>query len=427
MGIQTIKGAEKKTYKRDQELTKTVMNIIDDVRTHGEAALIAYAEKFDHVKIAGVKVDSSAVTEAYKQVPPETVQHIRFAAGRIRDFAKKQLDCIKPLHYTSDIPGVELGHRLVPVEKCGCYIPSGRYPLPSTALMSVAVAKVAGVKYAAACSPPVAGHGTIHPAVLVAMDIAGADEIFCMGGAQAIAAYAYGAGAVPKMDLIVGPGNRFVTEAKRQVLGDVGIDSLAGPSEVLIIADETANPVHIAIDLLAQAEHDPAAKPILVCTDRGIIEKSLAELERLLKDLPTRDVAIQSWTDNGSVFFADRIDDAVALSNELAPEHVEVQVDPRIERDVADSLLHYGSLFVGHYAPVAFGDFVSGTNHTLPTMSTARYSNGVWVGTFIKVPFHQFVSREGCGRLSVPAMHFAETEGLYAHRDSVRFRVEEGK
>jgi histidinol dehydrogenase/sulfopropanediol 3-dehydrogenase len=255
------------------------------------------------------------------------------------------------------------------------------------------------------------------------MDIAGADEVFCMGGAQAIAAYAYGAGSVPKADLIVGPGNRFVTEAKRQVLGDVGIDSLAGPSEVLIIADGTANPVYIAIDLLAQAEHDPDAKPILVCTDRGIIDRTLAEVERLLRDLPTRDVALRSWTDNGAVFLADSIADAVAFSNEAAPEHLELQVDPGIERDVADRLLHYGSLFVGRYAPVAFGDFVSGTNHTLPTMSTARYSNGVWVGTFIKVPFHQFVSREGCMNLAAPAMHFAETEGLYAHRDSVRLRL----
>ncbi|GHV74328.1 hypothetical protein AGMMS49940_16300 [Spirochaetia bacterium] len=185
--------------------------------------------------------------------------------------------------------------------------------------------------------------------------------------------------------------------------------------------------MHIAIDLLAQAEHDPNAKPILVCTDRGIIDKSLIELARLLKDLPTGDVAGQSWADNGAVFLVDSIADAVALSNEIAPEHLEVQVEPGIERDVADKLLHYGSLFVGHYAPVAFGDFVSGTNHTLPTMSTARYSNGVWVGTFIKAPFHQFVSREGCRNLSVPAMHFAETEGLYAHRDSVRLRVEETK
>jgi histidinol dehydrogenase/sulfopropanediol 3-dehydrogenase len=426
MGIRTIKRGEKKTYRRDQELTKAVMDIIDDVRTNGEAALISYAEKFDHITIAGVRVDPGLVKKAYEQVQPETVKHITFAADRIRAFAKRQLDCLKPLHY-NDIPGLELGHRLIPVEKCGCYIPSGRYPLPSTALMSVAVAKVAGVRRVAACSPPVAGYGAIHPAVLVAMDIAGADEIFCMGGAQAIAAYAYGAGAVPKMDLIVGPGNRFVTEAKRQVLGDVGIDSLAGPSEVLIIADETANPVHIAIDLLAQAEHDPNAKPILIGTDQGIIDRALIELERLLKDLPTREVAARSWADNGAVFLAGSIDDAVALSNEIAPEHLELQIDPRLERDTADKLLHYGSLFVGHYAPVAFGDFVSGTNHTLPTMSTARYSNGVWVGTFIKVPFHQFVSREGCRRLSVPAIHFAETEGLYAHRDSVRLRVEEDK
>jgi histidinol dehydrogenase/sulfopropanediol 3-dehydrogenase len=328
------------------------------------------------------------------------------------------------LHYTSDISGVELGHRLVPVERCGCYKPSGRYPLPSSALMSVAVAKAAGVASVAACSPPFAGYGTIHPAVLAAMDIAGADEIYCMGGAQAIAAYTYGADPVRKVDLIVGPGNRYVTEAKRQVLGDVGIDSLAGPSEVLIIADATANPTFIAIDLLAQAEHDPDARPILVSTSQAVIDKTLAELDRLLPDLPTSDTAIRSWTNNGAVFFADSITDAIAFSNEIAPEHLELQIDPAQERAAAEKLKHYGSLFVGHYAPVAFGDFVSGTNHILPTMSTARYSNGVWVGTFIKTAFHQYVSKEGCRNLAESALHFAETEGLFAHRDSVRLRVE---
>lgn len=420
--MKVIKKAEKKTYQRSQELTNTVSSIIDDVREHGDKTLIALAKKFDGIDIASVKVDRAQIEKAYEQVSEETIQHFRFAAKQIKFFAEQQLKCMQPLNLVSEVPGLELGHRLIPVEKCGCYIPSGRHPLPSSALMSVIVAKVAGVKHVAACSPAFSGFGMIHPAVLVAMDIAGADEIYCMGGAQAIAAYAYGTETVKKVDLIVGPGNKFVTEAKRQVLGDVGIDSLAGPSEVLIIADSTANPTFIAIDLLGQAEHDPNAKPILVCTDEKVIEKSMDELKRLIPTLPTGETAYQAWLDNGDIYLADDIEEAIKISNEIAPEHLEVQVAN--EREVAEKLLSYGSMFVGHYAPVAFGDFVSGTNHILPTMSTARFANGVWVGTFIKTSFHQFVTKEGCKNLSVPCMHMAEVEGLYAHRDSVRLRVE---
>jgi histidinol dehydrogenase/sulfopropanediol 3-dehydrogenase len=257
------------------------------------------------------------------------------------------------------------------------------------------------------------------------MDIAGADTIYCMGGAQAIAAFAFGAGPVLKTDLVVGPGNRYVTEAKRQVLGDVGIDGFAGPSEVLIIADETVNPRFIAIDLLSQAEHDPDAKPVLISTSADIAERVQKEVEKLLANFPGDDTAALSWNNNGAVYLADSIADAVSFANEIAPEHLELQVAPSKERDIAGKLKHYGSLFVGRYAPVAFGDFVSGTNHILPTMSTARYSGGVWVGTFIKISFHQYLSREGCEALAPSAMYFAETEGLPAHFDSVRFRIEE--
>ncbi|MDO4581760.1 MAG: histidinol dehydrogenase [Bacillota bacterium] len=420
--MKTIKAAVKKTYERNQALTDTVLAIIDEVKSRGDAALIDYAKKFDHIDISTVRIGAEQVKKAYEQVDSETVKHIRFAADQIRFFAEQQLACLQPLDIQSSIKGLELGHKLVPVERCGCYIPSGRYPLPSTALMSILVAKVAGVKQVAACSPPFAGYGTIHPAVLVAMDIAGADEIYCMGGAQAVAAFAYGTDSIAKVDMIVGPGNKYVTEAKRQVLGDVGIDSLAGPSEVLIIADYSADPRFVAIDLLGQAEHDPNSKPILVCTDQKIIDQTLAELEELLKDLPTAEVARQSWQDNGQIYLAESMDEAIEYTNIVAPEHLEVQVEN--EREVAARLLHFGSLFVGHYAPVAFGDFVSGTNHTLPTMSTARFSSGLWVGTFIKVAFFQFVSQEGCQNLAEPCMHFAEVEGLFAHRDTVKLRVE---
>lgn len=419
--MKVIKLAEKKTYQRDHVLTKTVLDIIDDVRTKGDQTLIELAEKFDKINISSVAITKEQVEKAYTLVPKETVEHITFAANQIRWFAQQQKECLKPLHVNSQVAGVELGHRLVPMEKVGCYIPSGRYPLPSSALMSVIVAKVAGVNQVSACSPAFHGYDTVHPAVLVAMDIAGADNMYCMGGAQAIAAYTYGTETVNKVDMIVGPGNKFVTEAKRQVLGDVGIDSLAGPSEVLIIADETANPTFLAIDLLGQAEHDPNAKPILVCTDQGVIDQTLKEVDRLMETLTTKEVAQQSWTDNGEVYLADSMDEAIALSNEMAPEHLEVQT--KEEREVASRLHHYGSLFVGHYAPVSFGDFVSGTNHILPTMSTARYSNGVCVSTFMKTPFHQYVTKEGCMNLAESCIHFADVEGLQAHGDAVRLRV----
>lgn len=423
--MKVIKAAERKTYQRDSELIRTVADIMDRVKIEGDAALLSYAERFDHVQLPGVRVSPETVKAAYDKVDPETVEAIRFAAGQIRYFAEQQKTCLKDLHIQSKVEGLEVGHRMIPVDRCGCYVPAGRHPLPSSALMGIVTAKVAGVKSVAACSPAVQSYGTIHPAVLVAMDIAGADEIYCMGGAQAIAAYAYGTESVGKVDLIVGPGNRFVTEAKRQVLGDVGIDSLAGPSEVLIIADHTANPTFVAIDILAQAEHDPNAKLVLVGTDEAMIRASMDEVERLLDTIPTKDVASVSWHDNGQVYLVDDLEEAAILADEVAPEHLEVQVDPTVEREVAAKLHHYGSLFVGHYAPVALGDFVSGPNHTLPTMSTARYSSGVWVGTFIKTAFHQFVSREGCMNLAQPCMHFAEVEGLYAHRDSVRLRLEE--
>ncbi len=418
-----VKEALEKTYQRSEELTNTVAGIIEDVRTKGDKTLIELAEKFDQVSLDTVAITEEDIARAYEIVDEETIEHFKFAAKQIKTYAQKQLECLKPLDFESEIPGLRLGHRLVPVEKAGCYIPSGRYPLPSSALMSIITAKVAGVREVAACSPPFKGQGTIHPAVLVAMDIAGADRIYCMGGAQAVAAFAYGTQTVEKVDMIVGPGNRFVTEAKRQVLGEVGIDGLAGPSEVLIIADDSANPTHVAIDLLAQAEHDPNAKPILVTTDKVLIDRTLEEIERLVKTLPTGEIAYESWQDNGDIFLVDTLEEAVDLSNRIAPEHLEVQV--RDEETVFKNLTHYGSLFMGHYAPVAFGDFVSGTNHILPTMSTARFANGLWVGSFIKTAFHQFVTKEGCRRLSESCMHFAEVEGLFAHRDSVRLRVEE--
>ena len=419
--MKILKEPQKKTYERDAQLTKTVADIIAHVRQAQDQALREYAVKFDRMEIETVKVGQEAIRAAYEAVDEETLDAIRFSAGQIRFFAEKQKECLKELDLPGKIEGLEIGHRMIPVERAGCYVPAGRHPLPSSALMGILTAKVAGVPHVVACSPAFHGVGTIHPAVLVAMDIAGADEIFCMGGAQAVAALAYGTETVPAVDLVVGPGNRFVTEAKRQVLGDVGIDSLAGPSEVLVLADGTARPDFVAIDLLAQAEHDPNAKPILVTTDRHLAEAVRKKVEEFLPTLATRDVAAQSWQDNGAIYLASDMDEAIALTNEIAPEHLEVQTAD--ERGVAERLRNYGSLFVGAYAPVAFGDFTSGPNHTLPTMHTARYANGVWVGTFIKTPFHQFVSEKACRAMAGACMKFASVEGLDAHRRSVAMRL----
>lgn len=421
--MEIIKQAEKKTYERDAALTEAVAGIIEQVKARGDKALIDCAAKFDHIDRTAIRISPQEVKDAYEKIDEDTLKAIRFSAEQIRFFAEKQRECLKDLHIPGRIPGLTVGHRMIPVESCGCYVPAGRHPLPSSALMGIVTARAAGVSHVVACSPAFHGLGTIHPAVLAAMDIAGADEIFCTGGAQAIAALAYGTESIPRVDLIVGPGNRFVTEAKRQVLGDVGIDSLAGPSEVLVLADKTANPAFVAIDLLAQAEHDPNAKPMLVSTDRGLIEQTLREMEKLLPRLSTRDVAEKSWADNGFIYLADSLEEAIRISNGIAPEHLEVQLENAEE--AAPKLLHYGSMFIGSCAPVAFGDFVSGPNHTLPTMHTARFSGGVWVGTFLKTAFHQIITEEACRAMAPACMEFASVEGLDAHRLSVALRVGE--
>jgi histidinol dehydrogenase/sulfopropanediol 3-dehydrogenase len=427
MGLTVIKNAREKSCLRDEELSRTVRGIIDNVRARGEAALLEYAEQFDKAHPETVRVGREMVLAAYNKIPPQTIEAIRFAHSRIKDFAERQRSGLHEIGVKDK--GVELAYRLLPVESCGCYVPAGRHPLPSSALMSITTAKAAGVRRIAACSPPSCGAG-VHPAVLAAMDIAGADEIYCMGGAGAIAAFAYGCtglnagSAVQKVDMIVGPGNRFVTEAKRQVLGYVGIDGLAGPSEVLIIADKTANPKFIAADLLAQAEHDTDAQAELVCMDKATIDKTLVEFEKQLAGLPTKETAALSWADNGKIYLADTIDDAIDLANRRAPEHIELQADPETCKYACGRLSAYGSLFAGHYAPAAFGDFVSGTNHILPTMGSARFTGALWVGSFLRAAFYQSISKEGCAALAAPCMTLAETEGLFAHRGAVEIRLD---
>jgi histidinol dehydrogenase/sulfopropanediol 3-dehydrogenase len=400
-------------------IQEIVGGILEKVRNEGDQAICELTERFDGVGLSKLKVPHEAFKKAYDQVSRETISSLEFAAEQIRYFAEQQLQCLKPLE-CQHIPGVTLGHRLIPIQSCGAYVPAGRYPLPSTALMSTIPAKVAGVERVAACSPPSREYGTIHPAVLVAMDMAVVDEAYCMGGAQAIAAYAFGTQSVPRVDIIVGPGNRFVTEAKRQVGGAVGIDMLAGPSETLIIADDTAPVRLVAVDLLSQCEHDPNSLAILVTTSRRLAEEVQKVIQEELKTLGTAALAGQTWEDNGQVILAVSLDEAIEISDRFAPEHIQVMTAG--DDEVAARLRNYGSLFIGRHDPVPFGDYVSGPNHTLPTGATARFSNGIWVGTFIKVSTYERVTAEGAATLAQYCSHLAGVEGLLAHQRSADLR-----
>jgi histidinol dehydrogenase len=405
--------------KASDNIQEIVGGILEKVRNEGDQAIYELTERFDGVELSKLGVPREAFKKAYDQVSRETVSSLEFAAEQIRYFAEQQLQCLKPLE-CQHLPGVTLGHRLIPIQSSGAYVPAGRYPLPSTALMSTIPAKVAGVKRVAACSPPTREYGTIHPAVLVAMDLAGVDEAYCMGGAQAIAAYTFGTQSIPRVDIIVGPGNRFVTEAKRQVGGAVGIDMLAGPSETLIIADDTAPVRLVAVDLLSQCEHDPNSLAILVTTSRRLAEEVQKVIQEELQTLGTAALAGQTWEGNGQIILAESLDEAIEISDGFAPEHLQVMT--ACDDEVAARVGNYGSLFIGRYDPVPFGDYASGPNHTLPTGTTARFSNGIWVGTFIKASTYEKVTREGAATLAQYCSHLAGVEGLLAHQRSADLR-----
>lgn len=414
-----FKEARKNTEEESASVEQTVREILKNVRGGSDEAVKGYTEKFDGFRPLNLRVEKDVIKNAYSKVSSETVETLKFAAKRIKDFALHQKECMKELRYESS-PGVVLGHRLIPVESCGCYVPAGRYPLPSSALMSAIPAKVAGVKRVAACSPASKGQYGIHPAVLVAMHIAGVDEVYCMGGAQAIGAFAFGTDTLVPVDVIVGPGNRYVTEAKRQVVGSVGIDMLAGPSEVVILTDESANPEWVAADTLARCEHDPNSWTVIITISRTLAEKTSEEVDRQAPLLSTGKLASESWKNNGRILIADSLDEAVMLTNEIAPEHLQVMTSDNAE--IADKLVNFGSLFIGHHTPVAFGDYVSGPNHILPTARCARFSNGVYVGTFIKVSAFQEITAEGAASLADRCACFADLEGLFGHKHSAELR-----
>ncbi|MDR1531083.1 MAG: histidinol dehydrogenase [Clostridiales bacterium] len=405
----------------DEETARAVSGIITRVRLEGDSALRAYNEEFDGYTGPIGPVPASEIRDAYKSLAPPLVKALLLAAANIKRFAEYQLTMFKDME-AELMPGVTLGHRVIPVSACACYVPGGRYPLPSSALMTVIPAKAAGVKRVAAFSPHLrGGAGGIEPATLAAMDIAGADEIYCLGGSQGVPAFAFGTATIAPADFIAGPGNRFVTEAKRQVFGQVGIDFVAGPSDVLIIADASGRADFIAADLLAQSEHDPLAKGVLLCTDRRLGLAVIKQVESLLETLPTREVAGQAWRANGQVRLCEDLREAARVANEAAPEHLELQVSE--PRELLPLLNNYGSLFIGENSAEVYGDYTSGTNHILPTMGAARYTGGVWVGTFLKTVTHQRITAAGVTALAGAAADIARAEGLYGHKLAAELRI----
>jgi len=399
-------------------LRQAVEEIIDSVRREGDAALARYAKTFDGYE-GPVRVGDAAFEAACKELPAEIIEGLDFAIERVTAFAEAQRSRISEFEQEM-IPGVFMGHRLVPVESCAAYVPAGRYPCLTSAVMSLVPAKVAGVRRIVACSSP-GKEKRINPAILYTMVKIGADEIYCLGGAQAIAAMAYGTQTIAPVDLIVGPGNQYVMEAKRQVFGTVGIDFLAGPSECMVIADETGRADYIAADLLAQCEHDPQARGALVTTSEMLGRQVLAEIERQLKQLTTEAVTRQSWEDKGDVVVVPTLEDACAWANDYAPEHLEVHTrDPKA---LLSRLTSYGSLFLGEAAAEVFADKVAGTNHILPTLRGARYTGGLWVGHFLKVITHQWVDARGVKVLAPYSVRQGEFETMDAHRRAALIRL----
>lgn len=404
-----------------EEYGRIVAEMIRNVRASGDRALLEYNIRFDGNDRTAFRVTREEISAAYAQMTEQELRDLEQAAGNIRAFAQAQRDCLRELDHFSTVENSVLGHRIIPVSSCGCYVPGGSYPLFSTALMLIIPARVAGVGRVAVCSPAVKGTRSIHYKTLAAMDLAGADEIYAVGGAQSIAALAYGTEQIKAVDMIAGPGNQYVAEAKRQCYGQVGIDFFAGPSEVMALADGSANPEVLAADMLAQSEHDRLAKGILVTTSRELGMAVMEAVRRQLETLETREIASSAWNTYGEVILADSMDEAVDIANRCAPEHLEVIVE---DESILPRLVNFGSLFIGQETGEVFGDYASGTNHTLPTVRAARYTGGVWVGTFLKVCTFQRFQRGAMREIAPLVSRMARGEGLIAHARAAELRME---
>ena len=418
--LKYLKKAVEKPKEDIAAVRETVREILEKIREEGEAGLRYYSEKFDNWSPKNFRVTDDEILSAKKKLPVTEIEDIHFCQDQIRNFAREQMDRIVDFEVET-MPGVHLGQKIIPVASSGSYVPGGRYPMLASAHMTVITPKIAGVPRVVACSPPVKGQG-LWPATLYSMVAAGADEIYCMGGVHALAALVYGVDGLQPVDMMVGAGNKYVAEAKRQLFGAVGIDLLAGPTEILIIADETADPFILAADLLGQAEHDPNARQWLISLSIETAQETMKEVERQLVTLPTRDVAAVAWRDNGEVIVVDSPEEAVKVSDEWAPEHLEVQTNDW--RYYLDRCRNYGSAFLGEETTVAYGDKTIGTNHVLPTMKASRYTGGLSVGKFVKTVTYQYATKEASYKIADVCERACNYENMLAHGISCKVRKE---
>ena len=403
----------------EMDVAAIVSDILSDVRQRGDQALFQYCERFDHAKLTALEVTDEEFEEAFHTVEPEFLQTLQEAAENIRSFHRQQ---VRSSFILTQKPGVILGQKIMPIERVGLYVPGGTAAYPSTVLMDAIPAKIAGCGQIVITTPP-GPDGRLPAAILAAAKIAGVDRIFKVGGAQAIAALAYGTQTIPKVDKIVGPGNAFVAEAKKQVFGTVSIDMIAGPSEILIVADQTCNARFVAADLLSQAEHDKLASAVLVTDSMELAKMVQAEVEKQLSSLPRREIAGASIDKNGKIIVTKTLMEAIDIANALAPEHLELCVDAPF--DYLDSIRHAGSIFLGKYCPEALGDYMAGPNHTLPTSGTARFSSPLSVDDFVKKSQYSYFTRDALAKIAGSVAAFAEKEGLQAHARSAVIRFEE--
>ena len=401
------------------DVEKIVADIIENVKNQGDKALYAYCEKFDKAKLTSLQVSREEIDEAVASVDPDFLRILRSAAANIRKFHARQ---VRNSFVINDTDGVVMGQKIIPVDRAGLYVPGGTAAYPSTVLMDSIPAKIAGVKELVMVTPPNA-EGKVNPVILAAASVAGVDKIFKVGGAQAVAALAYGTESIPRVDKIVGPGNAFVAEAKKQVFGRVSIDMIAGPSEILIVADGASSPAHLAADLLSQAEHDKLASAVLVTDSETLALGVQAELERQIPLLERADIARASIDNNGKIIVAENLMQAIEISNEIAPEHLELCVDNPF--DYLDAVRHAGSVFLGRNCPEALGDYFAGPNHTLPTSGMARFSSPLSVDDFIKKTQFTYYTRNALKNVAKDVAAFATAEGLTAHARSALIRTEE--
>ena len=415
--LKTGIGAEQ-SVAADQQVRQVVEGILRDIENRGDVAIREYSERFDRWSPPDFRLAQEEIDRLVAKVNPDTRRDIEFAQNQIRRFAEAQRATLQDLE-VEILPGVTLGHKNIPIQSVGCYVPGGRYPMIASAHMSIITARVAGVQRVAACTPPTQAEP--HPETIAAMVMAGADEIYVLGGVQAVAAMGLGTETIAPVDMLVGPGNAYVAEAKRQLYGRVGIDLLAGPTEILVVADETASPDMIATDLLGQAEHGPTSPATLVTTSRAVAEATEKEIVRQLTILQTAELAGAAWRDFGRIILVDSDEEAVVVADQIASEHVEILT--RNPRFFLDRLTNYGALFLGPETNVAYGDKVIGTNHILPTRGAARYTGGLWVGKFLKTVTYQQMTPEASVTIGEYCSRLCAIERFWGHKEQADLRV----